>query len=122
MIRVYADLAGARYRLLVTGHAETLPDRHLVCAGVSALVEGLLLYARQNPACRHLRSSVEPGRVFLSCRGGLSNAFDAALCGLSHIAAIYPRDVMVFAGLTTNTAQRDIIGVSVERPADATKG
>ena len=117
MIRVYADRQGGRYRLYAEGHAETLPDKELVCAGVSALMEGLLFYARQNPECRHLRSTAEPGRVFLSCRGGLSSAFEMTLCGLLHIAAIYPRDVMVFPGLTTKEKIRDIIGRTVKRTA-----
>lgn len=122
MIRVYADRRGGRYRLFAVGHAETLPDRELVCAGVSALIEGLLLFAAENPACRHLRSSAEPGRVFLSCRGGLAGAFDVTLGGLRHIEAIYPRDVTVFSELTTKKEQRDIIGRTVKIPSDATKG
>lgn len=122
MIRVYADRKNGRYRLLATGHAGSEPDRELVCAGVSALIEGLLLYAGENPACKHLRSTAESGRVFLSCRGGLSGAFEAVLRGLCHIAAIYPRDVMVFSELTTKKEERDIIGRTVKTPPDATKG
>ena len=117
MIRVFADRQGGRYRLYAVGHAETLPDKDLVCAGVSALIEGLLLYAGQSTECRHLRSTAEPGRVFLSCRGGLASAFEMTLCGLLHIAAIYPRDVMVFAPLTTKKKTRDIIGRTAEKAA-----
>ncbi len=117
MIRVYADRQDGRYRLYVTGHAEVSPDKELVCAGVSALSEGLLLFAAENPACRHLRYSAEPGRLFLSCRGGLGGAFDATVRGLCHIAEIYPRDVTVFASLTTKKKQYGIIRQDGEKTA-----
>ena len=46
MIAVYVEKRGKRCRLYVEGHAEYAPDgADIVCAGVSALVGSLLLYA-----------------------------------------------------------------------------
>lgn len=121
MIRIYATRREGRCRFYAEGHASPLPDREIVCAGVSSLVEALVLFAAKNPECRHLRWSAEPGRVFLSCRGGLGRAFDAILAGLDGIAKNYPRHVTLFYGLTTNEKKNVIIGATGGTPSDAAK-
>jgi uncharacterized protein YsxB (DUF464 family) len=95
MIRIFSYRCGGKYRLYVTGHADFAPGNDIVCAGVSALVGALVQYARQSPACRHLRCHVQKGEVFLSCRGGLGAGFDITVGGLSAIAASYPAHVRV---------------------------
>ena len=95
MIRVYAERRGSRCRLFVEGHANFSKGPDVVCAGVSALVGALVSYAAESPACRHMRQSVRPGEVFLSCRGGLGAGFDMVLKGLSAIAECYPDCVRI---------------------------
>ncbi|MBQ8339666.1 MAG: ribosomal-processing cysteine protease Prp [Clostridia bacterium] len=97
MIAVYVEKRGKRCRLYVEGHAEYAPDgADIVCAGVSALVGSLLLYAKECGNCRHLRTDSAPGRFFLSCRGGLGAAFDLTARGLAAIANSYPRNVRLY--------------------------
>lgn len=98
MIAVYADKLGGKYRLLVEGHAGEDGEGSLVCAAVSALTGALVEYAKSNPACRHLRASVDKGRVFLSCRYGLGNAFDMTALALAKLAAIYPQHMAYYRG------------------------
>lgn len=95
MIRVFADRRGGRYRLLVEGHAEHHVDASNICAAVSALTQSLVRFAATAPDCRHLRWSVERGRVFLSCRAGLGSTFEMVVGGLSELAATYPDCVCV---------------------------
>ena len=95
MIRVFSHRCGGKYRLYVTGHANYAPGNDIVCAGVSALVSALVQYAKQSPACRHLRCHAQKGEVFLSCRGGLGAGFDMTVGGLCAIAASYPAHVTV---------------------------
>lgn len=90
MIRVFADRCGGRYRLLVEGHAEHHAQADCVCAAVSALVQSLVRFAATSPDCRHVRYSVERGRVFLSCRAGLGSSFDMVMGGLAEISRAYP--------------------------------
>lgn len=99
MIEIYADKTGGRYRLYARGHAEPSEDRDIVCAGVSALIEGLVLYAKGRAACRHLRCNISSGEVFLACRGGLEGAFEATLCGLLHICRLYPAHLKFFGSV-----------------------
>lgn len=121
MIRIFATRREGRCRFYAEGHASPLPDRDIVCAGVSALAEALVRFAVENPECRHLRWSAEPGRVFLSCRGGLGRAFDVILAGLAGIAEHYPRHITLFCELTTNRKKNAIIGATGEDPSDAAK-
>lgn len=121
MIRVYATRREGRYRLYAAGHASPLPERDVVCAGVSALVEALARFAAENAECRHLRWSAEPGRFFLACRGGLGRAFDVILTGLAGIAKNYPEHVTLFCELTTKHEKNAIIGAMEEPPSDAAK-
>ena len=95
MIEVFSHRCGGKYRVYVKGHANYAPGNDIVCAGVSALVGALVGYAKENAACRHLRCNVQPGEVFLSCRGGLGAGFDMILGGLAAIAASYPEHVRV---------------------------
>ena len=95
MICVFADRQGGRYRLLVEGHAEHHADAASICAAVSVLTQSLVRFACDAPDCRHLRWSVERGRVFLSCRAGLGNAFEMVLGGLAELADTYPECVRV---------------------------
>lgn len=94
MIEVYAEKAGPKCRMLVTGHASQGPERDVVCAGVSALVSSLVFYATAAPACRHLRYSMEPGEVFLSCTG-LGESFVLVLRGLDAIAQAHPAHLKI---------------------------
>jgi uncharacterized protein YsxB (DUF464 family) len=92
VIRVYAHRNGERCRLFITGHAEGNDERHVICAGVSALAGALILYAAAN--CRHARYYMEPGEVFLSCPS-LGEGFEVALCGLNEIAQSYPDQLRI---------------------------
>ena len=106
MISVFAEKRGSRCRLYVEGHADYGPEgADIVCAGVSALVGSLLLYAEDCGNCRHLRTEAASGRFFLSCRGGLGAAFDMTVRGLAAIAAGYPRNVRIY------TAPADAVAV-----------
>lgn len=100
MIEVFSHRNGGKYRVYVKGHADYAPGNDIVCAGVSALVGALVGYARKNSACRHLRCNVQPGEVFLSCRGGLGVGFDMIVGGLAAIAASYPDHVRVQSTVT----------------------
>ena len=93
MIRVFADRRGGKCRLLVSGHADSTPEGRLVCAAVSALTQALVSYAKNNPVCRHVRTSSEAGRLFLSCRSGLGGAFDMIAQALLQLANEYPQNV-----------------------------
>ncbi|MBQ8358034.1 MAG: ribosomal-processing cysteine protease Prp [Clostridia bacterium] len=93
MIRIYADRRGERCRFFATGHAEGSAERDVVCAGVSALAGALVLHAVAVP-CRHLRYSMAPGEVFLSCNG-LGEGLDLVLRGLEAIAERYPHQVRI---------------------------
>ncbi|MBQ3064551.1 MAG: ribosomal-processing cysteine protease Prp [Clostridia bacterium] len=90
MITVYADRRGAKYRLLVQGHAGEGSEAPLVCAAVSALTGALLSFAEQEPRCRNKRLVMREGEVFLSCVGGLRGAFDMTVQALAALAAAYP--------------------------------
>lgn len=107
MIEVYAARRGSRCRLYVKGHADAAGQGVRVCAGVSALVGTLVGFAANASDARHLRTMLSAGQAFLSCRGGLGAAFDAAVWGLLQIAAENPAHLRVFAeGLTTNAPRR----------------
>ena len=95
MICVYAHRTGSRCRLLVEGHADFSSGDDIVCAGVSAITGALIGFAADKSAAHHLRADVSHGRAFLSCRGGLGVAFDAAVYGLCRIAEKYPDHVRV---------------------------
>jgi uncharacterized protein YsxB (DUF464 family) len=98
MISVYVERRGSRCRLYVEGHADYGPaGADIVCAGVSALVGSLMLYAKECGNCRHLRTDAAAGRFFLSCRGGLGAAFDLTVRGLRAIANSYPQSVRMYA-------------------------
>ena len=90
MIAVYADRRGAKYRLLVQGHAGEGEHAPLVCAAVSALTGALASYAEAAPRCHKQRISLREGEVFLSCIGGLRGAFDMTMQALEALAAAYP--------------------------------
>ena len=90
MIAVYATKRRDHYRLYVEGHAGSDGEGKLVCAAVSALTGALLHFAKERAACRHCRTSVEGGRAFLSCHGGLSNAFEMTVSALAELAEAYP--------------------------------
>lgn len=93
MITVYADKTGDKYRLLVEGHADKTRGGSIVCAAVSALAGALSSFAASRAACRYLRVSEERGRLFLSCRGGLENAFEMTVEALALLAASYPEHI-----------------------------
>lgn len=92
MIRVWAHRQGERCRLYVTGHADGGEERHVICAGVSALTGALILYAAAN--CRHARYYMASGEVFLSCPK-LGDGFEVVLQGLREIAKTYPDQVRI---------------------------
>ena len=92
MIRIYASRSGACHRLLVTGHAEGGEERHVICAGVSALAGALALYAAEN--CRHARYHMAPGEVFVSCPHS-GEGFALVMRGLCEIAKSYPDQVQI---------------------------
>lgn len=95
MIEVFAHRKGGYYRLYITGHANYQPGNDVVCAGVSALSGALASFAAENPHCRHLRCNLGKGELFLSCRGGLGNAWNAIIKGLCAIAESYPLHVQI---------------------------
>lgn len=92
MIRVYAHRRGERCRLFVTGHADGGEERHVICAGVSALAGALILYAAAS--CKNARYYMASGEVFLSCPS-LGEGFEVVLGGLCEIAKAYPDQVML---------------------------
>ena len=92
MICVYAHRTGKRCRLYVEGHADGGEERHVICAGVSALTGALILYAAAN--CKHARFYMSPGKAFLSCPT-LGEGFEVALRGLCEIAKTYPDQVKI---------------------------
>lgn len=92
MICVYAHRKGERCRLYVTGHADGGEERHVICAGVSALTGALILYAAAN--CKNARYSMASGEVFLSCPA-LGEGFEIVLQGLCEIAKTYPDQVRI---------------------------
>ena len=111
MIEVYADRIGDKCRLLAQGHADKGPERDVVCAGVSALVQSLLIYAKAHPALRRrLRYYAAPGEAFFSCCG-IGEGFELVLQGLRAIAQDYEENLVIHtqSQLTTNERKRDII-------------
>ena len=92
MIRVYAHRSGERCRLFITGHADGGEERHVICAGVSALAGSLILYAAAN--CQKARYYMVSGEVFLSCPK-LGEGFEVVLQGLSEIEKSYPDQVKI---------------------------
>ncbi len=92
MIAVYADRRGAKYRLLVQGHAGEGEKAPLVCAAVSALTGALAAFAQQEPRCLKKRISLREGEVFLTCVGGLRGAFDMTMQALEELAILYPEN------------------------------
>lgn len=92
MIRIYANRSGDRCRLFITGHAEGGEERHVICAGVSALAGALVLHAAAN--YRHARYHMTPGEVFLSCPN-LGEGFELVMNGLCEIAKSYPDQVKI---------------------------
>lgn len=92
MIRIYASRSGACCRLLVTGHARGGEERHVICAGVSALAGALALHAAAS--CRHARYHMAPGEVFVSCPH-LGEGFALVMRGLCEIAKSYPDQVQI---------------------------
>lgn len=92
MIRIYASRSGACCRLLVTGHAEGGEERHVICAGVSALAGALALHAAES--CRHARYHMAPGEVFVSCPH-FEEGFALVMRGLCEIAKSYPDQVQI---------------------------
>ncbi len=109
MIVVYAQQWGEKYRLLVEGHAGRDTEGSLVCAAVSALTGALVEYAKSSPACRYLRTTSDKGRVFLSCRMGLENAFEMTVGALAQLAAAYPQHIAChsIAGQYADAGTRD---------------
>ena len=75
--------------MLITGHAEGGDERHVICAGVSALAGALVLHAA---GCRHARYYLRSGEVFLSCPD-LGEGFELVINGLCEIAKGYPDQV-----------------------------
>lgn len=94
MIEVFATRKGDKCRLFVRGHAAPDRDRDAVCAGVSALVQSLVLYAATAPNARYLRYDLASGCAFFSCFG-VSQAFSMALLGLEAIAREHPLHVAI---------------------------
>lgn len=90
MIAVYADRRGAKYRLLVQGHAGEGEKGPLVCAAVSALTGALAAFAQHEVRCHAKRISLREGEVFLTCVGGLRGAFDMTMQALEELAVSYP--------------------------------
>lgn len=93
MIEIYARRRGERCTFFATGHAAEGDERDVVCAGASALIGALVLYAVQ-ASVRYLRYTMASGQVFLSCHG-LGTAFDLVLTGLSSVAVEYPEHLRV---------------------------
>ena len=111
MIRIYAERRGSRCRLFVEGHAAYATGPDVVCAGVSALVQSLLIYAKAHPALRRrLRYYAAPGEAFFSCCG-IGEGFELVLQGLRAIAQDYEENLVIHtqSQLTTNERKRDII-------------
>ncbi len=109
MIRIYADRRGDKCRLLAVGHAEGMGEGKLVCAAVSALTGALVNYAKNNPVCRHVRANMEAGRVFLSCCGGLGNAFEMTAAALALLAEEYPENVAYYPVDRQLTTKRHLV-------------
>ncbi len=95
MIEVYATERGGKSRLWVKGHATKGVDRDIVCAGVSALVQALILYAAERPETRRrLRYQLRSGEAFFSCYG-IGQGFGVALRGLLSIAREHPEHLLI---------------------------
>ena len=104
MIRVFATQNGAKCRLWVEGHAAG-EERDAVCAGVSALVQSLVLYAQNSSRARYLRCTMAPGQVFFSCIG-IAEGFALVLHGLCAIAQTHPQHVQIeFLSVDDKSAQ-----------------
>ena len=95
MIRIYADRRGDRYRLYVEGHAGEGATGARICAAVSALTGALVQFARERAECRFLRYSLARGQMYLSCRGGLQNAFEMVLGALLELAREHPESLVM---------------------------
>ena len=93
MIEVFAT-AGGKCRLWVEGHAAPDADRDAVCAGVSALVQSLVLYAADRIGTVHLRYHLAPGQAFFSGYG-VTEGFALVLRGLSAIAERHPQHLQI---------------------------
>ena len=105
MIRVYATRNGEKCRLWVEGHAAAGQERDAVCAGVSSLVQSLVLYAQNSPHAGRLRCATAPGQAFFSCIG-VAEGFALVLHGLCVIAKAFPQHVQIeFLSVDDKSAQ-----------------
>ena len=100
MITAYATQRGEKSRLWIEGHACEGQDRDAVCAGVSALVQSLVLYAVASHA-RRLRYELAPGKAFVSCYG-LGRPFEMVLCGLYAIAREHPDHLKIISNVAVD--------------------
>ncbi|MBQ8341148.1 MAG: ribosomal-processing cysteine protease Prp [Clostridia bacterium] len=89
MIQIYVTEGGGKCRLFAEGHAANGKDREAVCAGVSALIQALILYAGERSVACRLRYQLAPGLAFFSAHG-LDEGFALVKKGLSAIAEAYP--------------------------------
>ena len=101
MIEVCATEGGGKYRLWIEGHAQSGAERDAVCAGVSALVQSLVLYAAQTATQRRLRYQLSPGQAFFSCRD-VGEGFALVMGGLAAIAREYPRHLRINSFLSVD--------------------
>ena len=95
MIKVYGDKRGDRYRLYAEGHAGGGATGARICAAVSALTGALVSFARGRAECRFLRYSLASGQIYLSCCGGLQNAFEMVWEALSELAREHPENIVI---------------------------
>ncbi len=100
MIRVWYEREGRVHRLTAAGHAGFAPRGHdIVCAGVSALLLGLLawLEEEQEGVESLLYREEDDGGLFVEAAGGkrLATAFGVVLSGLREVARQYPGFVEV---------------------------
>ena len=95
MIKVYGSKRGERCRLYVEGHAGGGATGARICAAVSALTGALVSFARGREECRFLRYSLARGEIYLSCRGGLQNAFEMVWGALLELAREHPENIVI---------------------------
>ena len=79
--------------LQVQGHAEYAPiGKDIVCAGVSALIFGLVEYLQQTGNVSAFKES--KGSIYVKSKRA-DRAFDVTVCGLKNLERVYPKNVAV---------------------------
>ena len=96
MTKVRASRYGDVFRISAGDHAGYQPGNDVVCAGISALTQSLLLWCANEPDVVILSQRCNPGDFALEVSGKAAEApFEAAILGLLGIEQSYPESVRV---------------------------